>query len=76
MERKLKEQIDVLSSRVSELDIENRRLRESKYDLDSKVKRWNHAWAASAALPGPPPLTYKQRGRTITPCQARASSSS
>jgi hypothetical protein len=36
-EKKFKEQIDTLSSQISELDAENRKLRESKYELDSKV---------------------------------------
>jgi|LauGreSBDMM110SN_4_FD.fasta_scaffold344443_1 spindle assembly abnormal protein 6 len=39
MERKFREQIDTLSARVAELDTENRKLRDSKYDLDSKVRR-------------------------------------
>ena len=38
-ERKFREQIDTLSVRVAELDTENRKLRDSKYDLDSKVRR-------------------------------------
>jgi spindle assembly abnormal protein 6 len=38
-ERKFRDQIDTLSARVSELDTENRKLREKKYELDSKVRQ-------------------------------------
>ena len=47
IERKFREQIDTLSTRVSELDVENRKLREAKYDLDSKVRGlglWVNPW--------------------------------
>ncbi len=36
-DKKYREQIDVLTVRVAELDVESRKLRESKYELDSKA---------------------------------------
>lgn len=37
LEKRLRDQISALNTRVGELDSENRKLRETKYELDTKV---------------------------------------
>eukprot|EP00955_Chlamydomonas_euryale_P102618 365431-Chlamydomonas_euryale.AAC.22 len=41
-EQKFRSQIDLLNGRVSELDAEARKLREAKYELDSRVSELSH----------------------------------
>lgn len=37
LQRRTREQLEALNARISELDAENRKLREVKYELDTKV---------------------------------------
>jgi hypothetical protein len=58
LQRRLGEQVDGLNTRVAELDAENRRLREAKYELDKQVsERWLRgvrlAIAADSSRPAP-----------------------
>ncbi len=51
MARRHQEQMSQLSARVAELDADNRKLREAKYELDSKVRGCRHAPEVSTTLP-------------------------
>ncbi|MEW5299491.1 MAG: hypothetical protein WDW36_002505 [Sanguina aurantia] len=46
-ERRSREQMDAINARLGELDVENRKLREAKYGLDSKVSELSHRLASS-----------------------------
>lgn len=40
MEKRYRDQIASINARSAELDTENRKLRETKYELDTKVGHW------------------------------------
>ncbi len=50
LEKRLRDQISALNTRVGELDSENRKLRETKYELDTKVGRVGRdGWGSQGA---------------------------
>ncbi len=40
VERRFRDQVAALNGRVAELDTDNRKLRDTKYELDTKVGSW------------------------------------
>lgn len=47
LETKYKQQVEALTSRMTELDSENRKLRDTKYELDTKVSELSHKLGAA-----------------------------